>query len=96
MQLQILAGLIHSRLGEKDQALRYCETALALAAQLDEVAALARAYVLRGHLERLRGSASTRSPGAKRALREATTRPMDSWRLQPGSNGYVADTSVPS
>lgn len=47
-QIMLLAGLIHIRQGEYDDALRYCHTVLELAQNQNEVTALARANNLLG------------------------------------------------
>jgi tetratricopeptide (TPR) repeat protein len=54
-ELLLIAGLIHSRQGDYDDALRRCQNALHIAEQLREMGALARAYNLFGHITRLRG-----------------------------------------
>ena len=47
-QIMLLAGLIHIRQGQYEDALRYCHTVLELAEQQNEVTALARANNLLG------------------------------------------------
>lgn len=47
-QILLIAGLIHIRQGQQDEALERCHTALEIAEQLGEVTALARAYNLLG------------------------------------------------
>jgi len=47
-QILLIAGLIHIRQGQQDEALARCHTALEIAEQLGEVTALARAYNLLG------------------------------------------------
>ena len=48
-QIMLLAGLIHIRQGQYEDALRYCHTVLELAQQQGEVTALARANKPVGH-----------------------------------------------
>jgi class 3 adenylate cyclase/predicted ATPase len=67
-QLQILAGFIHSRQGDKGNALKNGEAALQLAAQLGEVTTLARAHVLRGHILWQRGSSREAIENFQRSL----------------------------
>lgn len=47
-QILLIAGLIHIRQGQQDEALEQCRTALEIAQKLGEVTALARAYNLLG------------------------------------------------
>lgn len=57
-ELSLIAGLIHTRQGLYDQALDQSRNSLAIAQQLGEVAVLARAYNLLGHVTRLLGQSS--------------------------------------
>jgi adenylate cyclase len=58
-ELALVAGMIYTRLGEYEEALSQCEIALNIARQHNELATLARAYNLLGHIARLRGQTST-------------------------------------
>jgi predicted ATPase/class 3 adenylate cyclase len=55
-ELLLLAGQINIRQGNYDNALEQCQNALRIAQQLGEVAALARAYNVLGHITYLRSS----------------------------------------
>jgi class 3 adenylate cyclase/predicted ATPase len=57
-EMLITAGLIHTRQGDYDSALDMCQEALRIAQSLDEVAVLARAYNLLGHITRLSGQSA--------------------------------------
>lgn len=57
-ELSLMAGLIHTRQGLYDQALDECQNSLTIAQQLGEVAVLARAYNLLGHVTRLVGQSA--------------------------------------
>ena len=57
-ELSLIAGLIHTRQGLYDQALDQSQNSLTIAQQLGEVAVLARAYNLLGHVTRLLGQSS--------------------------------------
>ncbi|HET90441.1 MAG TPA: adenylate/guanylate cyclase domain-containing protein, partial [Chloroflexi bacterium] len=67
-ELLLIAGLIHSRQGDYDNALRRCRNALHIAEQLREMATLARAYNLFGHIARLRGEHSKAVGNFQRSL----------------------------
>ncbi len=58
-ELALVAGMIYTRQGEYEEALSQCEIALDSARQRNELATLARAYNLLGHIARLRGQTST-------------------------------------
>ncbi len=55
-ELLLIAGLIHTRQGDYDNALIRCQRALGIAEALDKVTTVARAYNLLGHIARLRGN----------------------------------------
>lgn len=54
-ELSLVAGWVHTRQGDYDNALERCQESLRIAQQLDEITALARAYNLLGHITRLLG-----------------------------------------
>ncbi|HDQ70880.1 MAG TPA: tetratricopeptide repeat protein [Chloroflexi bacterium] len=54
-ELLLRAGFINTRQGDYDQALDQCQQGLDIAKELGELATLARAYNLMGHIFRLRG-----------------------------------------
>jgi predicted ATPase/class 3 adenylate cyclase len=54
-ELSLVAGWVHTRQGDYDNALERCQESLRIAQQLDKVTALARAYNLLGHITRLLG-----------------------------------------
>ncbi|MEJ2212261.1 MAG: tetratricopeptide repeat protein, partial [Anaerolineae bacterium] len=55
-ELRLIAGLIHTRQGEYPQALETCREALRIAAGLEALAPLARAYNLLGTIDLMRGN----------------------------------------
>lgn len=57
-EMLITSGLIYSRQGDYDSALDRCQDALRIAQRLGEVAVLARAYNLLGHMTRLLGQSA--------------------------------------
>jgi len=57
-ELSLIAGLIHTRQGDYDDALAQCQSAMRSAQKLHEATALARAYNLLGHISRLRGDST--------------------------------------
>lgn len=57
-ELLLIAGLVHTRQGDYDNASRRCEEGLRIAKQLNEVMSLARAYTLLGHIMRLLGKSA--------------------------------------
>ncbi len=59
VQMRIISGLIQIRQGRLDQALEECLASQKLAEQLNEVAGLARTYVLLGFINVQRGNSST-------------------------------------
>ncbi len=67
-EMLITAGLIHTRQGDYDSALDMCQEALRIAQRLDEVAVLARAYNLRGHITRLSGQSAKAIEDFERGL----------------------------
>jgi adenylate cyclase len=67
-ELSLIAGLIHTRLGDYDSALDQCTSALNIAEQLNEVTTLARAYNLWGHTTRLMGQSGIAIEYFQRAL----------------------------
>lgn len=54
-EMALIAGLIYTRQGNFDQALRDCQTGLGIAEHLKQRPSLARAYNLMGHISRMRG-----------------------------------------
>jgi class 3 adenylate cyclase/predicted ATPase len=54
-EMLLVAGLIHTRQGNTEDALTQCERGLRIAQDLGQVTVLARAYNLLGHITRLRG-----------------------------------------
>jgi class 3 adenylate cyclase/tetratricopeptide (TPR) repeat protein len=67
-QLRLIAGLIHSRQGNLEQALTECQAALVTAEAHGELAALARAHLLRTQIDLQRGESRTAIANAQRAL----------------------------
>ncbi|HNT76875.1 MAG TPA: tetratricopeptide repeat protein [Anaerolineae bacterium] len=67
-ELALIAGMIYSRQGDYDQAQVQGENALRIAQNLNELAALARAYNLLGHISRLRGQTTTAIEHFQRAF----------------------------
>jgi tetratricopeptide (TPR) repeat protein len=57
-QLWIVGGLINSRRGDHDFAQQHCSRALEIAEKLGELTALARGYVLLGHITRTLGNSA--------------------------------------
>ncbi len=54
-EMLLIAGLIHTRQGDTDGALHYCQNAIRIATPLGEITALARAYNLLGIITRRQG-----------------------------------------
>ena len=57
-ELLLVAGLIHSRRGEYEDAMAFCKQGAVIAERLEEAAALARAHNLQGHIDRLQGQSA--------------------------------------
>jgi tetratricopeptide (TPR) repeat protein len=54
----LIAGLIHTRQGHYDDALRHGLSSQRIAQQLGEMTVLARAYNLLGHIARVQGNSA--------------------------------------
>ncbi len=67
-ELLLIAGLIHTRQGDYENALTECQNGLRIAEKLGEVSAQARAYNLLGHIARLRGQRTAAVEHFQRAL----------------------------
>lgn len=67
-QLFLIAGLIHTRQGNREKGWEFCQNALAIAQQLNELTALARANTLLGHILRSRGEGQTAIQHFQQAL----------------------------
>ena len=58
-QILLIAGLIHTRQGNRDKGFEICQQALEMAEHLGELTALARANTLLGHMLRAQGEGGT-------------------------------------
>ncbi len=58
-EMALIAGLINTRQGHYDEALRYCERSLRVAQTLNDPAVRARTYNLMGIVDRRRGDSAT-------------------------------------
>ena len=67
-QLLLIAGLIHTRQGDYDEALQKCNRALHIAEVLGEITVVARSYTLLGHITRLRGDSILATKYFKKTL----------------------------
>ncbi|MFQ5576108.1 MAG: adenylate/guanylate cyclase domain-containing protein [Anaerolineae bacterium] len=68
VELLLIAGLIHTRQGDYDQALDCCENGLRIAQKLDAVTVLARAYNLLGVITRQLGHSAIAIEHFQKAL----------------------------
>ncbi|MFL5734667.1 MAG: tetratricopeptide repeat protein [Chloroflexia bacterium] len=67
-ELLAIAGLIHSRMGEHDQALGDAQRSIRMAERLGEKSTLAFGYNLLGHISRLRGNKAQAIESFEKAL----------------------------
>ncbi len=88
-ELSLIAGLIHTRQGDYDDALAQCQSAIRLAQRLHDKTALARAYNLLGHISRLRGNSTEAIGHFEQSL--ALYRQTDDIRGQALAHNQVAN-----
>ncbi|RMF02247.1 MAG: hypothetical protein D6768_08735, partial [Chloroflexi bacterium] len=67
-ELFLLAGFIHTRQGDYEQALTQCEKSLTLSEKLNEMVVMARSYDLLGLITRLRGNSARAITYSQRAF----------------------------